>query len=164
MAIKIQRLWRLYSSKKDELCSIMEDFAQVDYTFRMERMFDFQKVDTFPQTKPNDQRLTSDMLKHLEVFSIEEKIFFALDDKQPVLEVSMVDSEETKVSDVMSSNDNSKQPSEYFSQIKYTPGKAWYPSCKTTTAASQSEASGKKCDEILTETESVTQIAETELF
>ena len=54
MARKIQRQWRLFISKKDELCSIMEDFAQVDYTFRMERMFDFQKVETDPESKPND--------------------------------------------------------------------------------------------------------------
>lgn len=37
----IQKAWRKYRNRKDELCSITEDFAIVDYTFRMERMFGY---------------------------------------------------------------------------------------------------------------------------
>lgn len=69
----------------------MEDFAQVDYTFRMERMFDFQKVDTNPQVF-NENRLTSDLLRRLDVFTVEEKISFALDLKEPET-ISICDSE-----------------------------------------------------------------------
>ena len=39
------------------------------------------------------------MLRQLKVFSIEEKIWFALDMKEPILEISKLDSEETKVSE-----------------------------------------------------------------
>ena len=45
----IQKAWRRFRCRKDELDSITEDFAIVDYTFRMERMFGYKAL---PETTP----------------------------------------------------------------------------------------------------------------
>ena len=56
----------------------------VDYTFRMERMFDYTPITSSSQqsvapTDPSPVRLTQELLRKLNSFSIEEKICFALD-------------------------------------------------------------------------------------
>ena len=46
---KLQRAWRLFRTKKDEMDSVIEDFQIVDYTQRMERMFEYTSV---PEISP----------------------------------------------------------------------------------------------------------------
>ncbi len=40
-ARKIQKAWHKFNFRKNELRSIIEDINIVDYTFRMEKMFDY---------------------------------------------------------------------------------------------------------------------------
>ena len=41
---KLQRAWLRYRARKDEIDSVVEDFQIVDYTQRMERMFEYTSV------------------------------------------------------------------------------------------------------------------------